>query len=172
MGINDIIQNIKNVKWTWTDDFDFFFQNRKINIQDIPVQPGDLWDMCVMNIDIPQTSASNNSAIIAGKYRYYTSFYDTFTITVTFREIEKFSLRNYFHNIWIKQQTEYHDDIKSTLKIAAQGEIIFESDDVLINSVSQIIMDNSNTQILEFTVEFSTAIFSTNKIKNFGKKAL
>jgi hypothetical protein len=172
MGINNIMQNVMSTKWSWTDDFEFFFYNNKVQLQNTPVRPDDMWDMCVTNIDTSDAGSTNNAVVQAGKYRLTTQMYGTFSVTVTFRDIYGMELKNYFWKIWQEQQTAYFDEIKSTIKIGLQGELFFESDECLIDNISQSQIDNSNTQIVEFSVQFICSSYKTNRLQYFGKKAI
>jgi len=171
MGINNIIKNTLKTKWTWTDDFSFFFQNPKIQFpSDMNLSPQDVWDIAVLNIDLPQLSSQVDTIIMAQKHRFWVPLHDTFTFTVTFRDVEKMKLKEYFTQIWAEQQTEYFDNIKSTVQIAAGEGKMFESSNVLIANVSQSQLDNSNTQIIEFSVEFISSDITTNTLKEFDGK--
>jgi hypothetical protein len=163
------MKNIQTANWQWTDDFQFFFYNKESLKTEF--HPQDVWDMAVINIDTFETSASPEAVAIAGKYRYTVPMYNVFSMSITFRDLEGLQLKDYFMEIWKSQQTKYFDDVKSTIEIYSVGNLIFKSDDVLIDNISQSQFNNSNTQIMEFTVLFTCTSFSTNKIKNFGKKA-
>ncbi len=167
MGINNIIKNALNTNWAWTDDFDFFFQNNKIKFPS-SLSPKDTWDVSVINIDLPQVSASIDTKVIAQKLRVSVPIHDIFTFTVTFRDVQQMKLKEYFTEIWALQQNEYFDDIKSVVIIRAGNGVMFESQDVLISSVSQSQLDNSNNQIIEFSVEFVSVNYSNNTLKQFN----
>jgi hypothetical protein len=166
MAITDIMKNVLNTSWTWTDDFDFFFQNNKVKFP-TDINPKEAWEMCVTNIDLPQVSTNIETLVIAQKHRAWIPIHDTFTFTINFRDFEKMKLKEYFTQIWKLQQSEYYNDIKSVVKIEAGKGIMFESQDVLIQNVSTSQLDNANTQILEFSVEFVSLKYSNNTIKNF-----
>ena len=169
MGINNILKNALNTNWTWTDNFSFFFHNNKISFPSkTSLNPQDLWDICIINIDLPQVSSNVDTIVMGQKYRAWVPLHDVFTFTVTFRDVERMQLKEYFTEIWKNQQTEYFDDIKSTVKIEAGNGIMFESENVLITNVSQTQLDNTNTQIAEFSVEFMSTTYSNNSVKNFN----
>jgi len=168
MGINNIINNIKNTSWTWTDDFSFFFYNKSVQFPSMNLRDADIWDISVLNIDLPQVGATVESVVIGQEYRFWTQLHDTFTFTVTFRDVERMKLKEYFTKIWAEQQNKYFDDIKSTIKISGGNGVLFESSDCLITNVSQSQLDNSNTQIIEFSVEFITKSLSNNTLQKFS----
>jgi hypothetical protein len=164
------MKNIQSSKWQWTDDFQFTLYNRET--LDVGLHPQDVWDMTITNIDTSEKSASPEAVAIGGKYRYSVPMYNVFSLTVTFRDLEGLQLKDYFMKIWKNQQTKYFDDVKSTIEIYSVGNLIFKSDEVLIDNISPSQFNSSNTQIMEFTVVFTCSSFSTNKIKNFGKRAI
>ena len=169
MGINNIINNVLKTHWTWADDFSFFFQNNAVPFpNNTNLQPQDIWDMCVINIDLPQASAAPNTVVMGQEYRFWVPLHDTFTFTITFRDLEQMKLKEYFTKIWALQQSKYYDDIKSTVKIVAGEGIMFETNECLISYVSQTQLDNSNTQIAEFSVEFISKSITNNTLKDFS----
>jgi len=168
MGINNIIKNTLHTNWTWTDDFEFFFQNNAVPFPATGLLPKDTWDMCVINVDLPQVSSSIETKIIAQKLRLNVPIHDAFTVTVTFRDVAQMKLKEYFTEIWALQQSEYFDDIKSVLQIRAGNGKMFDSQDVLISSVSQSQLDNNNNQIIEFSVEFISVSYGNNTLVNFN----
>jgi hypothetical protein len=171
MSIDRIMTNIQKANWIWTDDFKFFFFNRQIPLAGFEFYGDDIWDMCTINIDTAQLSSSPTDVVLAGKHRYWVPLQGTISITATFRDYEGMKLKEYFTKIWYAQQKEYFDDIKSTVKIfGAWDNILFESDHILIDSVSQTQFDNNNTQIAEFSVVFSTGVYSTAEVQGIGSK--
>ena len=170
MGINKIMTNALKTRFAMTDDFQFTFSNQKFPLKtNTQMTPQDILDICIMNIDLPQLSADVQSILMGGEYRVVSSKFQPFTIALGFRDIYGLDLRNYFINIWAASQTMYFDEIKSGIKISSGKTSIFESNDCLITSVSQVQLDNSNSQIVEFTVEFTTPYFTNANIKDFGK---
>jgi len=168
LGIKNIIDNTLNARWTWTDDFSFAFHNNAVFFPSTGFNPQDVWDMAVINVDTPQVSASVSSVVMGQSYRFFVPLHETFSITVTFRDFEHLKLKEYFTKIWAKQQTYYYDEIKSYMKVVAGEGRVFESYDLLINSVSQSQLDNANTQILEFSVEFISSKITNNTLFDFG----
>jgi hypothetical protein len=169
VGINNTIRNAMRNRWALTDEFLFTFNNTKYHIDPGELTPQDFWDIHTMNIDTPQFSAGVNDIVIGGTRRLYTSLFDSFTISVTFRESEGMGLKEYFDKIWAAQGTYYFDEIKSTIQVSSFGSTIFHSDDILISNISQTQLSYDNNQILEFTVSFVCTSFSTNTLGQFGK---
>ncbi len=164
------MKNALRTNWTLTDDFSFIFTNNKRPLttsgSDMSVQ--DILDMSVINIDLPQLGSDVETVMQAGEWRIYNAKFQPFTFSATFRDFGSLDLRNYFSIVWMDAQRGYFDKVKSTVKISVNGGIVFETEDCLITSVSQVQLDNSNSQIAEFTVEFSTPYYSNSQIKNFG----
>jgi len=168
MGIHNMIQNALGTEWTLTDDFQFTFANPSVQLDGGHLPPQDLWDICVINIDTPQLTSNVNDYVVGGSRKFSVSRFEKFTISVTFRDVLGLKLKEYFTKIWMMQQTRYPDEIQSTLTVSANQSIIFHSNKCLIDSVSQSQLDNSNTQILEFTVQFSSPIYSNSTVSEFG----
>jgi len=168
MGIHNILTNVISTKWTWTDDFSFFFYNKSVDFPNISLKPLEVWEMCTINVDLPQAGANVETVVIGQEYRFWVPLHDAFTFTVTFRDMEKMKLKEYFTEIWTKQQSEYYDNIKSKVKISGGNGILFESSECLITNISQSQLDNSNTQIIEFSVEFISKSLSNNTTKDFS----
>jgi len=168
MGINEIMKNTIKAEWTWTDDFTFFFYNKNYELHTLEFNIQNIWDMCTINIDLPQVSANIESIVIGQEYRFWVPIHETFTFTVTFRDFKNMKLKEYFTNIWILQQSKYYDDIKSQVQIIAGEGIMYKSDEVLISNISQTQLDNANTQIAEFSVEFISKSLSNNTITDFS----
>ena len=167
MGIHSMLQNALNTKWIITDDFQFTFANPSVTISG-SLSPQDIWDISVINIDLPQVSANVNDFVVGGSRKLATSRFEKFTLSVTFRDIQDVKLKEYFTKIWMMQQTRYPDEIYSTITVSSHETIMFHSNKCLIDTVSQSQLDNGNNQILEFTVQFSSPIFSNSSVADFG----
>jgi len=169
MGVSNIIKNIKSTEWAITDDFMFTFNNPAVPLSlDTGVSPQDIWDMCVINIDTPQISADVSSSILGGTYKLYTRRFNLYTLSTTFRDVAGMGLKSYFTQILFKQQSMYFDEIKSSINVSINGQIVYASNDVLITDVSQSQFDNNNNQIAEFTVTFTAPYFSNKDITDYG----
>ena len=169
MGISNIIQNIKSTKWTLTDDFQFSFTNPRVPLNlATGVSSQDIWDMCVINVDTPQLTAGLQESVLGGTRRFYSQRFQLFNFSVTFRDVEGMQLKEYFTEIWIKQQTYYFDEIRSTVELRSNDKIVYKSDACFIGDISQSQFDNGNNQIIEFTVSFSAPYYSNSKVTDFG----
>lgn len=174
MSINNVMMNAMQTQWNLTDDFDFRITNLKHNLGHlsslVSLAPQEVLDMCTMNIDLPQLSGDIDAVLHAGEYRLNAKQFQPFTVSITFRDVLGLKLREYFTKIWMDQQKEYFDRIKSKIEVYTQGNLIFESDMCLIASVSQVQFDNANAQISEFTVEFQTPYYTNSSMQDFGKR--
>jgi hypothetical protein len=169
MGIHKIMTNALNTKFSLTDDFQFTFGNKMFSIEGSPLPIQELLEICTINVDVTALDAALDAQIMGGSYRIKVSRYQPFIINITFRDIYGLKLREYFTKIWMAQQTQYFDDIKSNIKISVENNVIFSSNDCLINNISQINFDNNNTQITEFTVSFTSPYMSNSNTSNFGE---
>ena len=170
MGIHTIMSNALHADWNRTDDFQFTFSNKAIPLAAMGnLQPQDLLDVCTISVATPQLSADITPTMIGGGYRLHQTKFQPFTFSAVFRDLNGMELKSYFTKIWLGQQGQYFDDIKSEIKVSVGGKILFESSECLISSVSQSDFDNNNSQVSEFTVEFLSPFFSDGFIKEFGK---
>ena len=169
-SIESIMANTQTANWIWTDDFTFEFINKNISLPGFQgFSPSEIWDMCTINVDTPQISATPNTVIIGGRYRYWVPMHSPINITVTFRDLKGMDLKEYFTKVWQSQLTGYYDNIISTIDVRdAYEKSIFHSDKILIDNISQSQFNNSNTQITEFSVSFITAEFDTGSVQNIG----
>ena len=170
MGIHKIMTNALRADWALTDDFQIYIFNQYLQIDGIQGYTAqDILDMCVINVDIPTMQAEIPNTMVAGAWRVHAAKFQPFTITVTFRDLNGLRLKERFTEVWMSQQREYFDDIKSEIRISLGQTEVFSSDNLLITSVSQSQLDNNNTQAVEFTVEFVSPTFSNSLVKDFGK---
>jgi hypothetical protein len=169
MGVNKNITNAIRTDWALTDEWVFTYNNTKYQLEGTDLYPQDIWDICTINIDTSQFSAAVNDVVIGGTRRIYSSLFNSFTFSATFRDITGMKLKEHFIKIWAAQGTKYFDEIKSTVHISERGQTVFHSDDCLISDISQSQFNYDNNQIVEFTVTFVCTSFSTNTLGGFGK---
>ena len=174
--IDNIMRNAMNASWQLTDDFDFEYRNASgkkpiAPAAGISLNGQDIFDMCVKNIDMPQLSADVEEINTGGEFRLVAKKFQPFTISVTFRDVLSLQLRDYFIDIWEDQQNTYPVNIFSIITITSLRNLIFHTEHALITSVSQVQLDNSNSQIAEFTVEFKTPYYTNinGKFGDFGQ---
>jgi len=169
-SIVKIMRNAFKVNWTTVDDFEFIFynRNRPFTINTSTMNDKDLFDVAIINIDLPQMGSSIESVMQAGEWRVYNAKFEPFSFTITFRDFASLDLRNYFSQVWMDAQRGYFDDVKSTVEIRVKGKTVFKSDDCLISAVSQVQLTNNENQIAEFSVEFTSPYFSNDDVTKFG----
>ena len=173
MGINTIMKNALRTNWAKTDDFQFTFANkhRPLNVTSSGMSVQDVLDMTVMNLQLPELGSQAESIVQAGEWRIYNAKFQPFTLSLTFRDFGSLDLRRYFSEIWMDCQRGYFDVHKSYIKVSIAGEVAFESEDCLITNVSQVDLSNENSQITEFTVQFTSPYYSAKGISKFGSDA-
>jgi hypothetical protein len=169
MSITKLMSNMLRTDFQYTDDFQFTFSNANELKTTGDLSPTDLLDICDTNIDTPQMPSSISSTVLGGEYRTHAANFSVFTFSITFRDILGLQLKKYFQEIWMKQQTSYFDDVKSSVKMSVSERIIFESDSCLISDVGTSQFDNGTSNISEFTVSFTSPFMSIDGHKDFGK---
>ncbi len=173
MSINRIMKNAIQANWALVDDFQTIYinKNRPLTTPNNGMTPQDILDIAIINIDLPQLGSDTESVMQGGEWRIYNAKFQPFSFSITFRDFGGLDLRNYFSAVWMDAQRGYYDDVTSTVKISLAGTSVFESEDCLITAVSQVQLSNDNSQIAEFTVEFTSPYYSNAQIKNFGSDA-
>jgi len=170
MGIHKIMTNALRADWAITDDFQVYLFNKKLDLDGIQGYTSqDILDMCIINLDIPTLQAQIDNTLVSGAWRIHAAKFQPFTMSVTFRDLNGLQLREKFTKVWMDQQREYFDDIKSEIRVSVGNKDVFASDNMLISSVSQSQLDNNNTQAVEFTVEFISSTLSNAEVQDFGK---
>lgn len=169
--IQRIVNQAVKTDWTLTDDFELYFYNPKISLDSFVVTAGEeslSILKSIVSVDIPQLSSAEMDEVSGGERRIGVKMYESFRFTVKFRDYDALSLRRYFEAIWIAQQYEYFDDIKSTVFVENKGINVFNTTDALITGISSIQFDNTSTQIAEFDVSFISNTLSDATIDMFG----
>ena len=168
-SISNIIKQASLTKWNLTDDFDLFFSNTKINVNDVLNEVNNnIFDLCTISLSMPSMSAPEIDDVLGGERRIGVRMHEAFRFNIRLRDLYGGKLREYFSLIWIAQQYEYFDDIKNTVKITQGDYIIFESNDAIITGVSGISYDNNNTAIGEFEINIVAKKFSSDLIVSYG----
>ena len=170
MGISKLQRNALAANYTLTDDFviEFINPKRQMTAEGTGMSPQDILDISIVSIQLPQLGSTVESVMQAGEYRVYNAKFQPFSFSMTLRDFGSLDLRNYFSAVWMDAQRGYYDDVKSKIKVSVRGKVVFESSDCLIHAVSTVDMNNSNTQVVEFNVEFTTPYYSNWQIKEFG----
>lgn len=174
MAIKEIIDLALRTSWTDTSDFEVIITNKKAKSIYTDSQLKGIIPKSLISIDLPSLNSQESDTVQGGERRIGVKMFEAFRINAKFRDFGAGALRTYFEAIWMAQQFEYFDDIKTSIKIQApRGDgfdnILFYTDDALITSVSSIQFDNNNAQIAEFDVTFICSKFSNELAKNFGE---
>jgi len=168
-SVNDIVQKATKRNWFLTDNFEVYFHNPKI--PDPTENFGSTLQTCVINVTVPALNAAPTDIILGGERRIGVQIFETFKYTITFRDFNSGQLRRYFEAIFISQQYEYFNDIKSTITMYTNdGTLLFHTEDSLITSISEFTLDNLSTQIAEFAVSFEATRLNDDLISGFGSE--
>lgn len=173
MAIKDVIDIALNTKWTITDNFEVDITNPKVVFWE-PTEMGTIIQKSLLSIDVPTLTSPESDYVIGGERRLGVKIFEAFRFTMRFRDFEGGQLRRYFEAIWIAQQYEYFDNIKTSVKIDSILNLdlkknIFRTEDALITEVSSIQFDNTSTQIAEFSVAFIANKISDELVTKFGE---
>ena len=170
-SLQSIINGIVNNNWTLTDDFEFYFFNTKFDISKFITDKNalDIFAEHTMSCEVPVLSSGEHDVVSGGERRMTTKMAELFRFNAKFRDSNGTALRRYFMKIWMAQQFEYFDDIKSDIVIMNNGVPLFYSPNVLITSISPIQFSHDSTQIAEFDVAFMSNTYADVDVSNFGK---
>ena len=170
MNISDLSNNINSKNWTLTDNFTIQIDN---DIQGNRITQED-WNISTISVSLPELSAGESEAILGGEYRLNSKIQDLFRFTITFRDYDQLKIRSYFENKFILQQLEYPDAISTNIRIdyvedygKSEGIKIFETS-ALITNISGTTFNNSESNIQEFTVSFSSTSYNNHIFNGFG----
>jgi hypothetical protein len=170
----DIVQKITSANWDFSDNFEVEINN-KIVTDGILSNFNDILRFAskyaVVSVDIPPMSSQEIDTVIGGLRRINVKMYESFRFRIRFRDIDGNQIRKLFQNIFVAQQYEYFDNIKTNINIKNGGKVIFNSEDCLIISIQQQTLDNNNTAISEFEVTFISPSISNQYLKGFGNNA-
>jgi len=166
-----IITVISDTNWTLTDDFEFVFNNGLIPISNLNITQGtpeDAISSAIISVDIPELTAAESDVVAGGERRMNVRMQELFRFSLRFRDRDALKLRRYFEKIWMAQQYEYFETIKSSIEIKNKGVLIFGTFDAMITGISSITFDNNTTAIAEFTLQMVCRTYSDIDVKTFG----
>jgi len=175
MAVSDIVKKISNTNWFLTDNFEVTINNNTVKTGHFENFADDV-RKSVVSVTLPELTANENDQVIGGERRIGVQLFEAFRFSVKFRDFNGGQLRQFFEAIWVKQQYEYFDDIRSSVTIttsAGTGQnatILFASQDCLITGISAFSLDNNSTAIAEFDVSFYTNKFSDDLVSGFGSE--
>lgn len=173
----EILQTAIKTDWVQTQDFTFeYHQNPNFtnftlgDLLNVEGSALDMFNLCCISVDVPQATASELDTVLGGERRVNIRMQELFRFSAKFRDLKGLGLRNYFKGLWIATHSEYPDTINGSVRIMdGVGNLLFQSTNVTINSVSAVQFDNNSSQIAEFDVQFLSPTLSDFTINNFGK---
>jgi hypothetical protein len=173
-SISDTVNNILDLNWDITDDFEITIKNNYAGslfnkkLPDWIKKFESNLGVSVVNVNLPQMTSQEIDVVLGGLRRTNVKMQEAFRFEMTFRDYDNGLLRKIFTAIWTAQQFKYFDEVKSTIKIEKGGSNIFESDNCLILSVNSQTYDHNNSGLSEFSVQFISPSFSNDITKNLG----
>jgi hypothetical protein len=171
------VYNITNKKWDLTDDFGVTFNNNYISGK-LPDKlkstftNESTWKYAITGVALPPLSSQEMDVVLGGTRRNNVRMHESFRFSITFRDFENGSLRKIMTAIFVAQQYEYFDNIKSSIEIfKGEGEgktVMFQSDNCLILSIGAQSFGHDQSAFSEFTVNFISPAFNDELIKDLG----
>jgi len=178
-SFNNAINTMVNTDWTLTDEFNFIYHNTLIPIEKMNIvlarnglgagTTQDAINASIMSVSVPELTSAEIENVSGGERRSGVKMHEFFRFEVKFRDQDALKMRRYFEKIWMAQQYEYFNDIKSSVTVTHKGIQIFWTDTALITGVSAVEFNNDTTAIGEFTLQFVSRTYNDNDIKGFGE---
>lgn len=170
MKLEDIINNAYAADWVLSDEF-------LIEIDlDSGVISQDIWNMSAVSFSTPELSSPEKEAVIGGIRKLTVQLQDLFRFNIVFRDVGQVDLRRYFEKKFALQQKLYPSQIETSISIyhirgnleSTQDKTLVFSSRALITNISGATWNNSESNIQEFTVSFSSGNFSSEDFDGFG----
>jgi hypothetical protein len=158
----------RNVPWSRADDFHVFISN--------PVLPqnnalsSDIFEMAIESISLPSFTSAEQDIVMGGERRVGVKIFESFRFSITFRDFTGLSIYRWLQSIWVTQQYEYPENIKTHVKVETDGIVIFETNDAFITSLSEVSLGHASNNVTSFTAQFICNRFSSKNIKDFGSQ--
>lgn len=120
----------------------------------------------IISIDTPQLTNQQIEAYIGDRWKIHNGRDELYLFSITFRDQDQLNLYRKFSKAYFFQKSQYFDDIKMSIRLEKDADYsnekgaktIYNFEDVMINSVSQIQLSNTTeNQIAEFSVDFKCA---------------
>lgn len=167
---SSVVEQILSKKWDMTDDFQVAFVSQYLQ-KIMPDYINDFYEMmnyAIVNVTLPMMSAQEIESVIQGTRRVNVKLQESFRFEITFRDYSGGILRKMLTALWIAQQFEYFDDVKSHITIMQNNALAFTSDNCLILSIGTQTYDHNNTGFSEFTVSFISPSYTDEFVRDFG----
>lgn len=167
----NIVSSIMNTQWDFSDDFDFSIIFPGKYKDDFKINK-DIIRKSVISVELPVLSSQEIDNIIGGTRRVNVKMQELFRFNVKFRDFQNGVLKRIFTILWVAQQFDYFDNVKSTIKISksknGKEDILFLSEDCVISQISSQTFSNEESNVVEFDVTFVTPSFTNTNIVKFG----
>jgi len=174
MGINNLFQEIQNTNWNLTDDFKVYINtaNEKLSVDNILENTNMIWEKSVISIDIPPLSAPPMEQYLGGEWRIGSTKPEIFRFSMRFRDFNNGELKRYFETLFAYSLYNYPKDSFINIKVTNNsGDVlIFSSERILIEQVSETQYTSGDSNISEFSIQFRTPIYSDAFINGLGSK--
>jgi len=164
----NIITNILNTNWDLTDDYTFFIYNDFLHTRGSNELNDENLQKSIISVEVPVLSSQEVDTVIGGIRRTGVKIQEQFRLVIKFRDFGGGHLKSHFTKLFAAQQYMYFDDIKSTIRITANNEIQFYSENCIITQISAQTYDNNNSNISDFDVTFISPSFTDKHIMNLG----
>jgi hypothetical protein len=168
LSSKDIVQNILNTNWDFSDSFDIEFTNTFALDRGMFLPKDEDLSKSVISVEVPTFSSQEIDTVLGGMRRPQVRLYELFRFVIRFRDFDGGKLRETFLKLFIAQQYQYVDVVGSNINIKHNGRLLFNTEKALITNISSQIFDNSNSGISEFEVTFISSDFTNEEIKGFG----
>ena len=168
---NNTVNSIANTPWTLTDEFTFIYHNKLIPIDKMNIMTStsqDAINASIMSVSVPELTSAEIENVSGGERRSGVKMNEFFRFEAKFRDQDALKMRRYFEKIWMAQQYEYFNDIKSHVIVTHRGVQVFWTSSALITGISAVEFNNETTAIGEFTLQFVSRNYNDNDITGFG----
>ena len=175
-AIEDIVANVRATAWQRTDNFDVSIESKQQYLDVENIIKGEkksiIWHKSIVSMSLPGISTPANEKFLGGEWVIGTQKPEVFRWSIRFRDFNGGDLRRWFMTQQVFMQYNYVEDSYITFKVQTRDSetTIFESEKVLIESVSEASFENGANAISEFSVEFKSPTYSDELLKDFGSK--
>jgi len=152
-----------NTKWSFINSFtvDLKFSSYISNVLNIN---GSLLNLNVKSFDTPSFVNQPIEVYVGDRWKIHNGRNELWKFTITFRDQDQLNLYKNFLRAYAAQKDRYFNEIKMGITLYKEPDhaneqqtVLFEFDDCMIDSVSQMQFSNeTESQIAEFGVEFKT----------------
>lgn len=166
MELAKAIQKAYDTKWSYVNSFTVHMMFAPATKAFIGWTEQDARDvnLNIISIDTPQFTNSGIEVYTGDRWKIHNGRDELYKFSMTFRDQDQMDLYKKFIAAYLYQKHAYFDDAKMHITLMKDADyinetskILFDFNDVFIESVSQVQFNNTTeAQIAEFTVEFKT----------------